>query len=107
MTLKQESFDILKNELQRRVDKVPQVMGFDAYGVTAADMGLDADFIDRLINEAYLGIFTTEEAEEMIAFQQRFADRTAILEKVVEEAVGKVMEANKENILKKLQEGAK
>lgn len=107
MSLKQESFDVLKKEMQRRVDKVPQVLGLDAYGITSADMGLDEAFIHRVITEAYLGIFTVEEVEEMVAFQQRFADRTAILEKVVEEAVGKVMEANKENIVKKLEEGAK
>lgn len=107
MTLKQESYDILRKELKRRVDKVPMVVGLDTYGITADDMGMDEVFIDRLINEGYLGIFTSEEVEEMVEFSKRFNERTAILEKVVEEAVGKVMEANKDKIVKKLEEAVK
>lgn len=105
MSLKKESFDSLKAELQRRVNKVPQVVGLDKYGITAADLGLDEEFITRLINEAYLGIFTIEEVEEMVCFQNRFTERTATLEKVVEQAVGQAMEANKEVITRKLVEG--
>lgn len=105
MTLKQESFDIIKNELMRRVDKIPQALGLDAHGITAADMGMDEVFITRVINEAYLGIFTPEEVEEMVAFQQKFADRTVILEKVVEQAVTKAMEDNKETLIAKLSQG--
>lgn len=105
MTLKQESYDIIKNELMRRLEKIPQAIGLDEHNITAADMGMDEQFIERLINEAYLGIFTLEEVEEMITFQQKFADRTAILEKVVEEAVTKVMEESKPRIMAKLVEG--
>uniref|UniRef100_A0AAU8GGH2 Uncharacterized protein n=1 Tax=Salmonella phage vB_SEnST11_KE23 TaxID=3161174 RepID=A0AAU8GGH2_9CAUD len=105
MSLKPESFDIIKNELLRRAEKIPQVLGLDAVGINAADLGITEEFVSRLITEAYLGIFTTDEVEEMVAFQQKFADRNLILEKVIEQAFAKVLEENKESLYKKL-EGA-
>lgn len=107
MSLKKESFDTIKKELQRRVDKIPHILGVQEYGVTAEDMGLDDEFIERMINEAYLGIFTVEEVEEMVVFQKRFAERNLILEGVVEEAFAKVMENNKSRVLSKMKEGVK
>lgn len=107
MTLKQESRDALKSEMIRRVEKLPQALGLDQVGITREKLGIDDIFLERLIDEAYLGIFTVEEVEEMVAFSERFADRTKILEQVVEEAIGKVIESNKENIIAAIEEGMK
>ena len=107
MTLKQESRDALKAEMIRRVEKLPQALGLDQVGITREKLGIDDVFLDRVIDEAYLGIFTVEEVEEMVAFSARFSDRSKILEQVVEEAIGKVIESNKDNILAAIEEGLK
>lgn len=107
MTLKQESRDALKAEMIRRVEKLPQALGLDQVGITREKLGIDDTFLERMIDEAYLGIFTVEEVEEMVAFSARFADRSQILEKVVEEAIGKVLESNKDNIIAAIEEGMK
>lgn len=107
MTLKQESRDALKAEVIRRVEKLPNALGLDQVGITREKLGIDDIFLERLIDEAYLGIFTVEEVEEMVAFSARFADRTKILEQVVEEAIGKVIESNKDNIIAAIEEGLK
>ncbi len=107
MTLKQESRDALKAEMIRRVEKLPQALGLDQVGITREKLGIDDDFLERVIDEAYLGIFTVEEVEEMVAFSARFADRSKILEQVVEEAIGKVIESNKDSIIAAIEEGMK
>lgn len=107
MTLKQESRDALKAEMIRRVEKLPKALGLDQVGITREKLGIDDVFLERMIDEAYLGIFTVEEVEEMVEFSKRFSERAIILEKVIEEAVGKVLEANKETIIAAVEEGMK
>jgi len=102
MSLKPESFDIIKSELLRRADKIPQVLGLDTVGITAEDMGITEQFIEAVINEAYLGVFTVEEVEEMVTLQQKYAERNLILEKLIEQAFAKTLEQNKESLYKKL-----
>lgn len=107
MTLKQESRDALKAEMIRRVEKLPKALGLDQVGITREKLGIDDVFLERMIDEAYLGIFTVEEVEEMVSFSSRFSERAVILEKVIEEAVGKVLEANKDSIISAIEEGMK
>ncbi len=104
MNLKKETFDAVLNELKRRVENVPKVMGVEQLGITAEDMGLDEALMVDIINNGYLKVFTVEEVEEMVKWQQKFASRTAELEKIVEEKVSKTIENSKDRILNKLKE---
>ncbi len=102
MTLKTESRNIITSELKRRVEKIVDALNLKTFGITVYDMGVTDELISKVIDQAYLEVFTVEEVEEMVAFNQKFADRTFVLEAKVEKMVGEAMEANKDVVMEKV-----
>lgn len=102
MTLKTESRNIITSEIKRRVGKIVDALNLKPFGITVDDMGVTDELISKVIDQAYLGVFTVEEVEEMVAFNQKFADRAFELEAKIEQMVGEAMEANKDIVMEKV-----
>lgn len=101
MSLSKETRDTIKNTVVTRVDKVFAAL-FPGCGVDSNVLGFDEEFLDSLIDDHYLALFTEDEITEMTAYQAKFAERSALLETRIEETVGARIEENKAVILAKV-----
>ena len=68
-------------------------------GLTCDEIGLTQEFVQEMVEEVYLGLFTEEEMEEMVKFEKRFKKRNALAGELIETRVNELMEKNSEQIL--------
>lgn len=68
-------------------------------GLTCDEIGLTKEFVQEMVEEVYLGIFTEAEMDEMVAFEKRFKKRNALVGELIEARVAALMESKMDELI--------
>lgn len=104
--IKQETKDYLADSVFTKFDQVFSGLAtsFGAKGITAATLGIDRDTVARIVDETFCVIYTAEEIEEMVDITRKYEKRNEIVNQLVGVKMNEVLESNREEIEKRVQE---
>lgn len=85
MTLNETTRKNLEAEIKFKLISLLEVFGLSREDME--ELGINDNFMSKLVDDVYLKYFSPEEIEEIVAFDSRFKSRNQLVQKDFEKAI--------------------